>query len=200
MNCKKGYILLLGLTILTSVTGCKKNNTVSSISEQDIQLAQTVDDSSQLTVNDTENNQQIIFTTEGIYRTLDNQSLEKYNKQYKSFKTIKYFYNDDKDTSIAVAKVAPLNKSKKDYFSDLEKNVKTIFPQAKYTQGVTNDNQHSYARYSYHDPKNGLNNACDVILMEMTKTLYSICAISPSQSIEFLKEAVKNVSVRALKQ
>ncbi|MBN3859342.1 hypothetical protein GKC56_02155 [Neisseriaceae bacterium PsAf] len=200
MNFKKNHMLiLLGLTAL-SITACKKDNTESSISNQDIQQAQTAENSSQLTIDDNDNNQQVVFTAEGNYRTLDKEALEEYNKQYKSFKTMKYFYNDDKDTSIAVAKVAPLGKSKEDYFSDLEKNVKKSFPQAEYTQGMTADNQFNYAAYSYHDSKNNLNNACDVILTENSKTLYSVCAISPSQSIEFLKEAVKNISVKALKQ
>lgn len=191
MNLKK-YTLLLTL-VACAMTACNKNNTDSSVSKQEIAQIKTNGNSAPLSVHDVDNHQVVVFNTTGNYRTLNAEKIKQYNQQYQSVKTIKYFYTDEQDVHIIVTKVSPVSKTKEVYFADLESAIKKIFPKAEYRQVHNSNPQFDYADYAYVDQNNKLNNACHVMLTNDNTTVYSICSISPTQSIDFLKKSVYNI-------
>ncbi|MFH4354683.1 MAG: hypothetical protein WDW20_04700 [Neisseriaceae bacterium] len=197
MKTKQIYGLsLVGLLVFAVLSGCKDKSTESSVSLQQLETAKEKENITQLAIEDKDAKQEVQLFSQGSYRVLDERQLKAYNRTYHSFKTMKYFYDDNRDISVAVTKVGPIHETVDIYLKNLQNKIKTAFPTAEYEQGLQSK-QIAYAKFAYLDTKKKLNNACQVILTTDGKLAYTACAISPTQSISELKEEVKKLALKS---
>lgn len=194
MKLKSIYLLSLLSIGALAVSACNKQETdSSSVSTQEIQKSVTQENSNQYIAEDATANLQLIIDSEQAFRKLGEEELVNYNKQHTQ-SAVAYFYNDDNDVTMIVNTLGKLAKDKKTFLDNYEKIAKNVYPNADFKRSNQDD---FIALNTFRDESTQTNNVCELALTP-NKDLYSVCLISPKESIENLNKVIQNITFKPL--